>query len=260
MAKRRMFLAELLESDDFCTLPKQAQILYVHLNLSADDDGLLGKPQAIARFLGISKTNLDVLIERGYVISFDSGVIAITHWLLHNKIRRDRYTETRFVKEISSLRIVDKIYKKKEECKEGEGISAFFGNQAVPQCSKEEESLNQSSTDVGRSYLGCSGKGSADISTPECGKPESDENTDKEKTLSEYRRSLLGDDIVVYLKFLRELKILFMEINAADEYEGFVEYNEKRFWKGIEDESVIRNYEPYVLDWLKNRKTNSSEK
>ena len=43
MAKRRMFSISLMESDEFYELSALTQALYFHLNLNADDDGIVDK-------------------------------------------------------------------------------------------------------------------------------------------------------------------------------------------------------------------------
>ncbi len=262
MAKRRMFLCELLQSDDFSSLPIQSQILYIHLNLDADDDGLLGKPNSIVRFLGIPKKYLTILAERGYILCFDSGVIAITHWLLHNKIRRDRYTETRFIKEISSLRIIRNSYIKADECEAGQGVPAFFDNQSatedsIVEVSSEKDNEEKDSLAEGSQNYGSRKKDSDDFSTQKCGKPHEegdDEEFYKFDGDAEFRKSLSEEEILKYVKILRSIKLCFISKKALSEYDRFVTYNEKRGWVGKNGEKILDKYEIYIEEWLKRKK------
>ena len=116
MAKRRMFSAEVIETDLFYLLPPSSQILYLHLNLNADDDGIVGNVNNLVRAVGAERKYLRLLVERGYLIEFDTGVVAITHWRVHNSVRRDRYIPTRHTAEFAQLSLnKDMLYIKDSE-------------------------------------------------------------------------------------------------------------------------------------------------
>ena len=91
MAQRRMLNISVIESDRFCTMSPSAQTLYIHLVMNADDDGFVDMWKSLLRYLSIKKTHVDTLEREGYIIIFNDGVMLITDWLLHNKIRPDRY-------------------------------------------------------------------------------------------------------------------------------------------------------------------------
>ena len=103
MAERRMFAKTVVDNDTFLDMPASAQLLYFHLAMSADDDGFVNKPKAVMRSCGSTETDLKLLAKNGMVIPFESGVAAITHWKLHNVIRRDMYTETKDLAEKRQL-------------------------------------------------------------------------------------------------------------------------------------------------------------
>lgn len=107
MADRRMFNKRLLGSEALLNMPAITQLLYVHLNMEADDDGFVEGPNKIQRMLGASEEDLNTLADKGLIITFDSGIIAITHWRVNNYLRIDRYKPTAFVKEAGTLRIKD---------------------------------------------------------------------------------------------------------------------------------------------------------
>jgi hypothetical protein len=54
-----------------------------------------------------SVDDLKVLLAKNYIIRFESGVIVIKHWRMHNTIRKDRYTPTSFQEELKQLGIKD---------------------------------------------------------------------------------------------------------------------------------------------------------
>ena len=95
MADKRMFSKKLIDSDAFLDMPISAQGLFFHLCMRADDDGFVDAPKRIARECQASSEDLQVLIDRRYVLTFpDSNVIVIKHWRLHNTIPKDRYKPT----------------------------------------------------------------------------------------------------------------------------------------------------------------------
>lgn len=94
MANRRMFSLDVVDTDSFLDMPLTAQTLYFHLGMRADDDGFIGNPKRIQRMVGCNDDDLRLLLVKGFIIPFDSGVCVIRHWKVHNYIRTDRYKET----------------------------------------------------------------------------------------------------------------------------------------------------------------------
>ena len=107
MAEKRMFSKKIVESDAFIDMPASAQCLYFHLNMAADDDGFINSPRMIQRTIGASVEDLQMLIDKKFILSFDSGVVVIKHWLMHNSIRKDRYSPTDYSEEASKIGIKD---------------------------------------------------------------------------------------------------------------------------------------------------------
>lgn len=105
MANRRMFSREICASDIFLDMPITSQRLYFFLGLFADDEGFLSSPKSILRQISANVDDLNILIFRGYVIPFSSGVIVITHWKQNNYLQSDRIKPTLCVKEKALLRL-----------------------------------------------------------------------------------------------------------------------------------------------------------
>ena len=103
MAEKRMFSKRVIDTDEFLDMPATAQMLYFHLAMNADDDGFVGKPKTIMRMCRASQDDLTVLLGKQFVISFDTGVIVIRHWKIHNYIRKDMYHPTIYEKEKEML-------------------------------------------------------------------------------------------------------------------------------------------------------------
>ena len=103
MAERRMFAKTIIDSDAFLEMPQSSQNLYFHLAMRADDDGFINNPKSIMRLIGCKDDDANILIAKKFLIPFESGVVVIKHWKIHNYIRNDRYNETKYVQEKSQL-------------------------------------------------------------------------------------------------------------------------------------------------------------
>lgn len=103
MAERRMFAKSIIDSDLFLDMPQSAQCLYFHLAMRADDDGFVNSPKKIQRMIGAGEDDCRLLIAKQFLIPFETGVVVIRHWRIHNYIQKDRYRETLFQGEKSLL-------------------------------------------------------------------------------------------------------------------------------------------------------------
>ena len=77
MSRRRMFSLDIIDSDQFQDLPKTAKYLYFEFGMRADDDGFIGNPKRLLRMLECDDGDLRILIAKGYIISFETGIIVI---------------------------------------------------------------------------------------------------------------------------------------------------------------------------------------
>lgn len=103
MARRRMFSLDIVDSDQFTVLPATARLLYYELGTRADDDGFIGNPKKITKFAECTEEDIKTLIDKVFVYLFDSGPLAIRHWLANNQLRNDRYHEPYFKNEKSMI-------------------------------------------------------------------------------------------------------------------------------------------------------------
>ena len=101
MADKRMSSSKIINSDAFIEMSPMASILYFNLSLSADDDGFTNSIKREMRITGAKESDLKELVDKKFVIQFDSGVVLIKHWWINNKRQKDRYTETMFTEEMS---------------------------------------------------------------------------------------------------------------------------------------------------------------
>lgn len=102
-ANRRMFSLQIVDTDAFLEMPTSSQLLYFHLVMRADDEGFVGSPKRILKIIGVQDDDLKILIAKRFVLVFDSGIVVIKHWLIHNTIRMDRLRKTTYQKEKNEL-------------------------------------------------------------------------------------------------------------------------------------------------------------
>ena len=105
MAERRMFSKKVTDDDNFMSLSSSAQALYLHLCMSADDDGFCNQVTLCMFKAHASAQDLQALIDRNYIYQFETGVVIVKHWRVSNSLRKDRYIPTVFQEELSQLRI-----------------------------------------------------------------------------------------------------------------------------------------------------------
>lgn len=91
MSARTSFAKSVVLSEDFLGMSGGAQFLYFALCMRADDDGFVDNPKPIMAKISGTVADLYELMSKKYVILFEDGVIAIRHWFVNNRIRKDTY-------------------------------------------------------------------------------------------------------------------------------------------------------------------------
>ena len=147
MAERRIFTKKITESDSFLDMPSSTQMLYFHFSMNADDDGFVNNPKKIQKMCGASDDDFKLLIAKSFIILFDSGIIVIKHWKMHNYIQADRYRPTDYVEEKSMLGIKsNKAYtldvsKMDTECIQ----NGYIGKDSIGKVSIDKNSIDKDS-------------------------------------------------------------------------------------------------------------------
>lgn len=238
MAIRRMCSKELYLRDDFLSMPDKLIKLYLYLNLSADDEGFVGNPRGILGMLHMKNKPLDELCERGLLILFPSGVALIRHWFLHNQIKSDRFTPTVYLDERAAVTQKHKIYylEKPSETPEKE---VFLVDNLDPQYrtverSEEKDSIDQSSRE----------KDNAPASASE---DESEYESRPRKR--SYYETLSDESRRKYEGILTRIRIYFMKELPGEDGDGFIKYNESRYWNGMDPDEVEMHYKHYADEW-----------
>lgn len=107
MADKRMFSKRMISSDAFLEMPLTAQGLFFHLCMRADDEGIVDSPKKIMRECQAKQKDLDILIQKRYLLTFPSGVVLIKHWKIHNTIPKDRFVPSTYTEELSTVMVKD---------------------------------------------------------------------------------------------------------------------------------------------------------
>lgn len=134
-----MFSKTIINSDLFLDLPSSAQNLYFHLSLNADDEGFVNSPKKIMKYVNSQIEDMELLVENGFIKKFDSGIVVIIHWNLHNYIQKDRFKATIYQKEKQQLVLVGKKYVMKDECTQF--VSILATQDSIEKNSEEQDRL-----------------------------------------------------------------------------------------------------------------------
>lgn len=83
-----------------------AKALYFLLGMEADDEGFVD-PERVVRLYGGEYGDIKNLVDTGFIIPFNSGVIVITDWHQNNYLDSKRKKPTRYIYERSQLVLTD---------------------------------------------------------------------------------------------------------------------------------------------------------
>lgn len=233
MAERRMFTKKITDDDNFISLGSSAQALYFHLNQGADDDGFNNQVQMAMWKAHASTDDLKVLMAKNYIIRFESGVIVIKHWRMHNTLRKDRYTPTNFQEELKMLGIKSNGSYTLDTT-QMEGLPDGCQMVAPGKYSKGKESVGE------YRVVECS-----DLATEDNGNSEDEKEAEKYENTFVCLGGTLGKG-VVFLTPNQEAEIL--DKLGLD---GFNFYVEKLANFIIEKEAKVANHYATILKWAR---------
>jgi hypothetical protein len=122
-----MFSSDIVNQDIFLDMPSDSQLLYFHLGMSADDEGFVS-PKRVVRMIGASDDSLKILVAKGFVIPFETGVMVITHWKQNNYLQKDRLTPTIYHKERATIECIQNVYKLDTQYSIGSKVGSIEGS------------------------------------------------------------------------------------------------------------------------------------
>lgn len=247
MAEKRMFTMKIVDSDAFKEMPLSAQALYFHLGMNADDEGFLNNAKSVQRSILASEDDMKLLIAKNFIIPFESGVVVIKHWKMHNQIQPSRIKPTQYIEEKSlldvkenkaytlNLNVVDKM---STNCQHN--INTCCQNTAeirldkisLDKCSVDKKSVDSESDD----------------STPAPKKPSKKPSKNK---YGEYQNVELTDDEYIKLSTEYGAELIFKAITFLDEY------IEEKGYKSKSHNLAIRRW---VINAVKEQETKSQRK
>ena len=200
VADKRMMSKSVIDTDMFLDMPASTQCLYFHMLLRADDDGFLKNAKTIMRTVGASPDDVKLLIAKQYLIPFDTGIMAIKHWRIHNYIKKDRYKPTD-CEEIKLLEVNEK-----GEYVLAEPVRNQVGSNMEPQ--DRDRDRDRLEIEIGK---------------------------DRDSRESSRKRSSANNSTTAAQKFkkptLEELKAYIAENRYTFSAEAFMDYYESNGWK-----------------------------
>lgn len=105
--KVRCISDAVLHNDNFIDLPSSSKALYVYINQATDDRGFCDEVKTIMRMLGAKPKDLQILIDREYLIKVKDWLYLEVHFKINNKnLREDRLKESRFEEYLKDFEIV----------------------------------------------------------------------------------------------------------------------------------------------------------
>ena len=166
------------------------------------------------RMVGASEDDARLLIHKKFIIVFDSGVIVIKHWRIHNYIQNDRFKPTNYREERSQLTVKQN--------------GAYTLDTA---CIQDVSNL-ETQVSIGKDSIG---KDSIAEVTEEQPAQEKPPKPSKHK-YGEYKHILLTDE--EYMKLLKE----YGEDETVKAIEFFDAYIEEKGYKGKSHYLAMRRW------------------
>jgi len=105
-----MFDKAIIDTDKFMDLGMTSKAMYFLLGMEADDEGFVSYKKVL-RIHGGNEDDVKVLVAKGFLISFPSGVVVVTDWNKNNWLDSRRLRPTEYQKEKSLLALTsEKMY------------------------------------------------------------------------------------------------------------------------------------------------------
>ena len=222
MAERRMFAKTIIDSDLFLDMPMSTQLLYFHLSMRADDDGFINNPKKIQRMVGCSEDDLKMLVVKQFIIPFESGVVVIKHWRIHNYIRNDRHKPTLCSEKDLIVLDENMIYQMSDNCQ----------SSGIPMVDKMDTQVRLGKVSIGKDSIG-EGNVSKKADVSSAPLPKS-----VKKKFGEYKNISLTDE--QYQKLVNDFgeTVISEYIQRMDEY---IQMKGKKY----------RDFSLAIRNWLK---------
>ena len=143
--KVRCISNAILNNDNFITLPNAAKVLYIYVNNETDDAGFCDHVNGIMRLLGAKKSDLDLLVKRGFLLEVcDKWLYLEKHFFINNRgLRRDRLKVSRYAEYLEAFKIKDNgAYTLKRGVEEVDDNLQPFGDKLTSNC-RQNDSIRE---------------------------------------------------------------------------------------------------------------------
>lgn len=123
MAKDRCISTDVLMNDNFMSLPNSAKVLYIYFNQNTDNLGFVDNLASIMAITKAKPKDLQLLIEKEYIIQVKDWLYLETHFRLNNKnLRPERGKKSRFTKYLEDYEVDESdMYVLSEKCRQNVG-------------------------------------------------------------------------------------------------------------------------------------------
>ena len=242
MAERRMFAKKITESDAFLDMPSSSQMLYFHFSMNADDDGFVNNPKKIQRMCGASNDDFKLLVAKSFVILFESGVIVIKHWKMHNYIQSDRYRPSDYIEEKSMLGLKkNRSYTLDEDKMYTRCIQNCIQNVSVDKNSIDKSSIDKSSID----------KSSIDKSSIDKNKDIKEKDFTNVKSTKKKTPNFVPPDLEAVTSYC-------MERGNGIDPQTFIDFYESKGW--MIGKNKMKDWKAAVRTWERSGRNNQGKK
>lgn len=108
MAKYRCLSDEILFNDNFLSLPSSTRDLYTYINHKTDDFGFCCEVQTIMRTLRSKPKDLQLLVDKHYLIKLEDWLYLEKHFYINNRnLRKDRIKPSNYAEYLERVTLKD---------------------------------------------------------------------------------------------------------------------------------------------------------
>lgn len=108
--KIRCISEAILNNDNFITLPATSKVLYIYINQKTDDKGFCDEVTSIMRTLCAKPKDLQLLIDRKFLIKMEDWLFLEKHfWINNRNLRKDRLKDSRYEEYLDRVVVKDNL-------------------------------------------------------------------------------------------------------------------------------------------------------
>ena len=208
-----MFSLRILDSSKFLSLPLATQMLYIHLAMRADDDGIV-EATNVLRLVGANKRALARLKDENFIKVLNQDLVSyITDWSEHNTIRKERKKDSLYKSLL--VKVLENDRQLSDNCQTND---RQMSDKCPHSIVLDKSSLDKSS----------------------CSSIRDNTNTTQKTTLETTTTTEKND-----IPTREEIENYCQVANISIDIDDFISYNEMQGWK-------CKNWKAAVRRWKKN--------